>query len=130
MDGADGQIDALQGLRILVVEDEMLVAMFVEGVLIDLGCLVVGPAGRLPQAIRLAAAESIDGALLDLNLDGDEVYSVADKLAERNIPFAFATGHSAVHLKNPYRDRPLIQKPYGVRQIQELLHTWVKIGPG
>jgi CheY-like chemotaxis protein len=122
---ADNQSDALRGLRILVVEDEMMVAMLLEGILKDFGCVVIGPAGRLPEAIRLAESEVIDGALLDLNIDGDEVYAAAEKLAERDIPFAFITGYRAKHLKELYRDRPVLQKPFTIPQLERVLRGWV-----
>jgi CheY-like chemotaxis protein len=124
--GADGAPDALEGLRILLVEDEMMIAMLLKGALNDLGCVVIGPAGRLPEAIRLAEAEAIDGALLDLNIDGDEVYAAAGKLAERGIPFAFITGYRANHLKEPYIDRPILQKPFTAPQLEKVLRALVR----
>jgi CheY-like chemotaxis protein len=126
---ADNQADALRGLRILLVEDEMMVAMMLEDALNSFGCVVIGPAGRLPEAIRLAEAEAIDGALLDLNIDGDEVYAAAEKLAERDIPFVFITGYRANHIKEPYRDRPILQKPFTVPQLEMVLRAWVRVVP-
>jgi CheY-like chemotaxis protein len=126
---ADNQADALRGLRILLVEDEMMVAMMLEDALNSFGCVVIGPAGRLLEAIRLAEAEAIDGALLDLNIDGDEVYAAAKKLAERDIPFAFITGYRASHLREPYRDRPILQKPFTVPQLEQVLRAWVRVVP-
>ena len=127
---ADNEPDALRGLRILVVEDEMMIAMLLEDALNDLGCVVIGPVGRLPEAIRLAESAVIDCALLDLNVDGDEVYPAAEKLAERDIPFAFITGYRASHLKEPYRDQPILQKPFTVPKLEQVLRAWVRTIPG
>src|SRR3546814_9846381 len=96
MGAVTGDDRSLAGLRILVVEDELLVALELEMMLIGLGCDVVGPASRLEKAMQLAAAEAIDGAILDVNLRGRPVYPVATALKARGIPFLFSTG---------YRDR-------------------------
>jgi CheY-like chemotaxis protein len=101
----------LAGKRILVLEDEPLVAMMVEDLLIDLGCIVIGPAMHLPEAMQLAAAETLDGAVLDININGGRSYPVADLLAERGIPAMFATGYGyGEELKG--RAEPVLQKPY------------------
>lgn len=118
---AAGTPNALRGLRILVVEDEMTIAMLLEDMLVELGCVVVGPVARLSQAVHLAMEESIDGALLDLNVAGAEVYAAADKLAARDIPFAFVTGYGTGHLKEPYRQRPSLQKPFRRHQLERVL---------
>src|SRR5512140_3995081 len=83
----------LQGLRVLVVEDEMMVSMLIEDMLSDMGCTVVGPASRLDEAIALAKASEIDCAVLDVNLGGQPIFPLADLLRERGCPFAFATGY-------------------------------------
>src|SRR4051812_36415564 len=88
-------MEELQGLRVLVVEDETLIAMMIEDLLADMGCIVVGAAATIAQALALLAdpAFQIDGALLDVNLGGEKVFPVADALAQRAIPFVFATGY-------------------------------------
>src|ERR1700757_478560 len=86
--GSPGQTD-----RILVVEDEMLVSMLLVDALGDHGYQVVGPASRVDTAVVLAATESFDAALLDLNIGGKPVYPVAEILAGRGIPFAFVSGY-------------------------------------
>lgn len=103
---------ALRGARILVVEDDMLVAMLLEDLLNEHGCALVGPAARLARAMDLAAVEIIDAALLDLNVDGKQVYPVAEILRKRGIPFAFVTGYGANWVSSTYRDRPTLQKPF------------------
>src|SRR5262249_34963992 len=83
----------LRGLRILVVEDNFLVSEAVAARRRECGCEVVGPAPRLQVALELAAANELDGALLDINLSGETCYPVAAVLQERHIPFLFLTGY-------------------------------------
>ena len=78
----------LRGLRVLIVEDEALIASLLEDFLLDLGCDVVGPAMHMTEAVELAREAAIDGATLDVNIVGEKVYPVADILTERGIPFA------------------------------------------
>lgn len=103
---------AERSLRILVVEDEMLVAMNVEDMLLDLGHEVAGLASRLSGALSLAQEASFDAAMLDVNLAGEASFPVADLLAERGIPFLFATGYGLQGIDERYRDRPVLQKPF------------------
>ena len=87
--------DLLLGLRVLVVEDEALVAMQLEDMLDELGCVVVDVAGTVSRGVALAAdaAVALDGAILDVNLGGEKVYPVAERLAARGVPFVFCTGY-------------------------------------
>jgi CheY-like chemotaxis protein len=98
--------------RILLVEDEMLVAMLLEDMLTEAGHTIVGPMANVSQAVEAARSEPIDLAILDVNVGGDEVYPVAKALAAREIPFAFATGYGAHGLLEPWQDRPTLQKPF------------------
>jgi|SRR6185312_2053826 len=100
------------GLRVLVVEDEMLVALLLQEMLAVFGCAVVGPVGRLQKAIDMAKREALDLAILDVNINGREVYPVAEVLAARGIPFVFATGYGKGGLRPTYRDCPTLQKPF------------------
>ena len=100
------------GLRVLLVEDEMMVAMLLEDMLADLGHAVVGPISRVDRAVEAARREPLDAAILDVNLDGQEVYPVAEALAARGIPFAFATGYGSEGLREPWRGRPVLRKPF------------------
>ena len=99
-------------LRVLIVEDEMLVAMNIEDMLLDLGHEVAGIASRLAPALSLAGEAAIDAAMLDVNLAGENSFPVADVLAARGIPFVFATGYGRQGIEERYRDRPLLQKPF------------------
>jgi CheY-like chemotaxis protein len=116
-DGAAADQDKLSGRRVLLVEDEMMVAMLVEDMLSDFGCHVLGPASRLEEALRLADAGEIDVAILDVNLNGQETYPVADALAAKGVPFVFATGYGAGSLREAYRGRPTLQKPFQQRDL-------------
>ena len=102
----------LPGLRVLIVEDEALVALQLEDMLADLGCAIIGPASRVGQALDLLGRQTVDAAVLDLNVGGELVYPVADALARRGLPYIFATGYGAAGLTMPYRRRPVLQKPF------------------
>lgn len=109
---------SLGGKRVLVVEDEMLLALDLEEGLRDAGCEVVGPAGSLRSALRLAENSEIDAAILDVNLAGERVFPVALVLSERGIPFVFATAYAGSDELYPQevRDVPRLSKPYTVGQ--------------
>ena len=84
---------ALAGLRILVVEDNFLAAEVVRDTLERSGCTVVGPVGRLAEGVRLAEQEALDGAVLDVNLNGDRCFAIAQTLRGRHVPFIFLSGY-------------------------------------
>jgi CheY-like chemotaxis protein len=113
----------LTGTRVLLVEDEALVAMLLEDMLADQGCSVVATGARLDEALTHAnnMALEFDVALLDLNLAGESTFSVAAVLAARNIPFAFSTGYGASGLPPEWRDRPTLQKPFTVDDMTKAL---------
>ena len=113
-------------MRILVVEDEALVAFMLEDILADLGCEVVGPALHVDAALGLASEERIDAALLDVNLGGSDVYPVARKLEERRIPFAFVTGYAFGDTMGKYRSRPTVAKPFQATDLQRVLKAILK----
>jgi CheY-like chemotaxis protein len=102
----------LKALRVLIVEDEMLVAMELEEALQSFGCFVVGPASRIRHALQLATEEEIDAAVLDVNLAGEKVFPVAEVLTRRGVPFVFATGYGAAGIDGVFPDSPILQKPY------------------
>jgi CheY-like chemotaxis protein len=111
----------LSGLRILVVEDEMMVLMIIEDMLGDLGCESVTAAGTVNQAIALIDSQVFDAAMLDMNLDGTKSHAVDDALAVRGVPFIFATGYSADDMRDGYRNRPVLQKPFKFEELVENL---------
>lgn len=111
----------LTGLRVLVVEDEMMVSMLIEDMLEDLGCKVVGPAARLDEALALARDAEIDCAVLDVNLGGQPIFPLADYLREKGAPFAFATGYGDAGLREIDRGSPVLQKPFRETDLARVL---------
>lgn len=111
----------LSGRRILVVEDEMLVLMNIEYLLADLGCESVTAAATVDQALVLLEAQVFDAAVLDVNLNGCESYPVAEALEARGVPFAFSTGYSDEGMRDEYRDRPVLRKPYQQEGLVQIL---------
>lgn len=108
----------LSGRRILLVEDEMLVAMLLEDMLADLGCEVVGPAASVDKALKtIETAGAIDAAVLDVNLFGAKSYPVADELVARNVPFTFSTAYGKKYLDDGYARFPLLQKPFSQQNL-------------
>ncbi|EPX83318.1 Response regulator [Rubellimicrobium thermophilum DSM 16684] len=112
---------SLSGKRILVVEDEAIVAMLIEDILTDHGAAVVGPAARIETALELADGEAIDAALLDVNLAGATTAPVAERLRARGIPFAFATGYGTSGLPAGFESSPLLQKPFQEQDLTAVL---------
>jgi CheY-like chemotaxis protein len=111
----------LSNRKVLVVEDEMMIAMLIEDMLDEFGCRLVGPATSVPRALELIASESIEVAILDLNLDGKDTYAIADALQRRNVPFIFATGYGSAGLRQEYEDRPVLQKPFQQKDLETAL---------
>lgn len=103
--------DLPPGKRVLIVEDEVIVAMQLEDLLTDLGCSVVGPACRLEEALELAESDGLDAAVLDVNLNGRSVCPVAERLIGRGVPVVYATGYGAAGCGD-LPSGPVLQKPY------------------
>lgn len=112
---------------VLMVEDEMNLAMMLEDILVDAGYRVL-KAARVPSALVLVAAEQIDAAILDVNLAGVAVFPVAAALHERAIPFVFTTGYGQMGISAEYCDRPVLQKPYSLDQLMLALDE-IMVGP-
>lgn len=100
------------GLRVLLVEDEIVIAILLEDMLAELGHTVIGPVARIDKAVEMAQGETLDLAILDVNLDGKEIYPVAEVLDARGIPFLFSTGYGNGGLRALYRNRPILSKPF------------------
>lgn len=113
--------DGLSGLRLLLVEDEAMVAMMLEDMLDDFGCAVVGPAASVKAALELAGREGLDGAILDVNVGGEPIYPVAEALAARGVPFVFTTGYGAADIDRRFADAPAVQKPFSAGALREAL---------
>ncbi|MDP1632302.1 MAG: response regulator [Caulobacter sp.] len=116
---------SLKGLRILVVEDEMLVSMLLEDMLGDFGCVVVGPAPDLDEAMSLVEKGEIDAALLDVNVSGRPIFPVADALRERGVPYIFASGYGEAGLTDAHRGAPVLQKPFRQADLERTLTALV-----
>lgn len=114
---------SLHGRRILVVEDEYLLADDLRQTLESLGIEVVGPVATVAQALELLESEQApDGAMLDVNLQGDAVFPVLDLLRERAVPFVLTTGYDGWALPAAYADAPRCVKPLDMRRLSRLLH--------
>ena len=116
----------LSSRRILIVEDESLVAMLLETILEDMGCVTVGPISNIEDALALLSGDeagTLDGALLDVNVAGREVFPVADVLKARGVPFVFSTGYGQGGLPDEWRNQATIQKPFTEAAVEQALMT-------
>ena len=112
---------SLEGRRILVVEDEFLIAMEVEEILRALGAEVVGPFGRLEPALGAVQREDIHGAVLDVRLDGETSEQVAAELISRGVPVLLTTGYEGEQLPPVLRNLPRLRKPFDERELRDML---------
>lgn len=115
----------ISGRTILVVEDEMLLALLLEDMLHDAGCDVV-LAASIAKGREALKEKSFDAAVLDVNLNGVRSYVLADHLEERGIPYIFATGYGDVELRTLYPDRPIVAKPYLDEEIVAALASAIE----
>lgn len=106
-------------VRVLVVEDEPVVAMCLEDMLDAIGCTPVGPVARLDEGLALARSASFDVAILDINLSGERSTPIAALLRDRGIPFAFASGYGSP--PEGFEDSRLLGKPYRQQEVAALL---------
>ncbi len=97
--------------RVLVVEDELLIALDVEAMVEGLGCVVIGPMATVGDALAAVVQTSLDGAVLDINLGKERVWPVAELLAEKNIPFVLATGYGRSEIPARFTPFPVLVKP-------------------
>lgn len=107
--------------RLLVVEDEYLIRMLLEDMLSDLGYSIAAAVGTIAEAREQATSGDIHAAILDVNLDGQEIFPVADILSQRGLPFVFVTGYGEGALPDRYRGRPALQKPFQSERLKETL---------
>lgn len=112
----------LLGLQVLVVEDEPMVAMLLEDMLADFGCVLAGTAATVNEALStIGKGADIDAAILDVNLGGMKIFPVADLLAARSVPFVFSTGFDPADLTERYPDSRLLHKPYQPEALAKVL---------
>lgn len=109
--------------RILVVEDETMIAMYIEDMLDRLGCDIEGPVSKLEDAVRLAREGAFDAAILDVTIRGGQVFPVAEILKERGIPFVLASGYGEWALPEAFRGNTRLQKPFTSAEFEAALHT-------
>jgi CheY-like chemotaxis protein len=112
---------SLQGLRILVVEDNPYIALALEDMLAEQGLVIAGVAGTLDDALLLAASAKLDLALLDVNIGEKKIDSVAEALQARDVPFVFTTGCGRAGLPEAFVDRPIVEKPFYIEEILQAL---------
>lgn len=110
-------------LKVLIVEDESIVAMMIEDLIVDMGHEVVGTAGRLEQAQSLAKDLPLDFAIVDVNLNGQHTYPVAETLKARGVPFVFATGYGASGLKDEWKQSAVLQKPFQPEELCRAINS-------
>lgn len=108
---------------VLILEDDWLVALDIAGLVQDAGHEVVGPASTVAAALDLVDQSHVDVALLDINLQEERSYTVAEALDARRIPFAFLSGYVAEDIAPEFRDRVLVNKPFAPEQLIETLET-------
>lgn len=112
--------------RVLIVEDEGTVGMLIEDMLTDLGYEVAGMAARLGDGLRKAETEVYDVAVLDVNLDGEPSFPIAEALAEREIPFLFVTGYGARGLERQFAGHPVLAKPFLQSELDAALKALLR----
>ena len=122
----------LTGLRVLVVEDEAIVAIMLEDMLAAMGCVVVAVAASLARGLALAADDTlaIDAAVLDVNLSGEHAYPIAERLAARGVPFVLSSGLGRRSLNQLFPGAPTLTKPFDVQQLEAALAALVAGGDG
>ena len=113
---------AISGRRVLIVEDESLVAMLLETILEDMGCVPVGPAATVDEGLDMATGHApLDAALLDVNVAGRQVFPIAEALKARGVPFVFSTGYGEGGLPDEWRGQATLQKPFTEAAVRDAL---------
>ncbi len=111
----------LHGTRVFVAEDEILVAMLIEDILSDSGCQVIGPFASVTDALAAAARTDADIAVLDVNLRGEKIYPVAERLAARGIPFFLLTGYGRDAVPADRPDWVACSKPFRAKELVQMI---------
>lgn len=112
--------------RILIVEDEFLIADLIREIVEECGCEVVGPFGTLMEALHACQSADADAAIVDLVLHGDFAYPLADALSRRGIPFGFATGRDTAAIESAWEQRPFLGKPFAAEEVRQLIDGLLK----
>jgi DNA-binding response OmpR family regulator len=122
-------MQAMTDTRILMVEDEMCLAMMLEDVLSDAGYQVVR-AARLKDAMNIARREHIDAAILDVNLQGEAVYPLATQLHESGVPFMFTSAYGRPGIPEEFHSYPVMPKPYPIHELIPAVEGLLETGDG
>ncbi len=109
-------------VRILLVEDEALIALMLEDMVESMGCAVTGMAPRIALGVSMAESGQFDVAILDVNVAGENVEPVADRLSARGVPFIFATGYGEAGVPLRHRGRPVVAKPFRADQLEAAIN--------
>ncbi|NEJ73414.1 response regulator [Rhizobium phaseoli] len=112
---------AYSGIKVLIVEDEGLVALMIEDMLQDLGCEVIASVARVSEASGIAATAEINLAVLDINLAGQPSFPVAEILRDRGVPFIFSTGYGREGLPHQFTGSPVLGKPFSASDLQRTM---------
>ena len=116
----------LQGLRVLVVEDETLVAMLIDEYLADFGCDIVFSGRRIGKTLHALKNLEVDAAVLDVNVAGESVSPVAEILEQQKVPFIFASGYGVKGVDERWSSRPVLQKPFSAKELHTALVACVQ----
>lgn len=119
--GAISPIDALRGRKILIVEDEPFIALTLEDMLTDLGCIIAGSVSQVADALALIREGGIDAAVLDVNLGSQKIDPVADELAGKSCPFIFTTGYGRAGVPPSHNRRGIVAKPFTSEDLARAL---------
>ncbi|MEO9189944.1 MAG: response regulator [Acetobacteraceae bacterium] len=112
----------------MIVEDELLIAMLIEDALVAEACVIVGPFASVSEALAAAKTETLDVAVLDVNLRGEKVYPVAEALAERGVPFLLLSGYGANAVPPDHPDWRAYTKPFNPRDLAAILAEQIRPG--
>lgn len=112
---------ALSGLKVFLVEDESVVALMIEDMLEQLGCEIVASISTVSKAMELAASIEIDFAILDVNVNGEPIFPVAEILRGRQLPLIFSTGYGVHGLPSNFRGTPVLSKPYSGEDLRRVI---------
>ena len=124
----EGRPTPAHALRVLVVEDNLLIAETICDVLKDCGCTVIAPVPDLPGGVALIDQDALDGAMLDVNLSGTLSFPLATMLEERGVPFVFMTGYDDGALfPTEFRKVRRLAKPFEAKDVAEIIEVWGRI---
>lgn len=119
----------LEGRRVFIAEDESLVAMLLEDTLEDIGCEIAGMASRYAEASAQAERLDFDVAILDVNLNGEQSYPIAQALLQRGLPFIFSTGYGSANIPGELRRAPVVRKPFQQADLERALRVALGLSP-